>query len=96
MGNKSTMISAREEYINLIRGELLGPGSEISIPDKDHELLTTSPEKRYSIGILFPKNNKMNADNDDEARGDEGEIKENTEKEIEIDEEQKSEDYKSR
>ena len=61
-------MDARDEYIELIKEELLGPGSEVSIPDKEHELVTTSPHKRYSIGILFPKNNKLNADNDDSAR----------------------------
>lgn len=71
MNEMQNLVKAREEYIDLIRRELLGPGSEVSIPDAEHELITTSPEKRYSIGILFPKNNKMNADNDDTERPDE-------------------------
>ena len=58
-------INARSEYVNLIKKELLGPGSEIEIPDAEHELISTAPEKRYSMGILFPKNKKMEADNDD-------------------------------
>lgn len=61
-------IEARRQYIALIKDELLGPGSEISIPDTQHELITNSPDVRYSIGILFPRNNKINADNDDSAR----------------------------
>ena len=61
-------IKTRRQYIELIQNELLGPGSEISIPDKQHELITNSPDVRYSIGILFPKNNMLNADNDDSAR----------------------------
>ena len=61
-------LEARENYISLIKSELLGPGSEISIPDKEHELITNSPDVRYSIGILFPRNNKLNADNDDPAK----------------------------
>ena len=61
-------LEARENYISLIKSELLGPGSEISIPDKEHELVTNSPDVRYSIGILFPRNNKLNADNDDSAK----------------------------
>lgn len=64
----SEMIKTRDEYIELIKRELLGPGSEISIPDADHELISTSPDARYSIGVLFPRNNKMDADNDDSAR----------------------------
>ena len=62
------MIKAREEYIELIRKELLGPGSEISIPDEEHELISDSPNTRYSIGILYTKENKMNADNNDSSR----------------------------
>ena len=65
---KENYLAARDEYINLIKQELLGPGSEVSIPDKEHELITNAPDVRYSIGILFPKNNKLNADNDDSAR----------------------------
>lgn len=61
-------LATRENYISLIKSELLGPGSEISIPDKEHELITNPPDVRYSIGVLFPKNNKLNADNDDSAK----------------------------
>ena len=61
-------IETRRQYIALIKNELLGPGSEISIPDAQHELITNSPDVRYSIGILFPRNNKINADNDDSSR----------------------------
>lgn len=62
------MLNVRDEYIELIKSELLGPGSEISIPNKDYELISTSPEVRYSIGILFPRNNKLNADSNDNTR----------------------------
>ena len=31
------IFSAREEYIGIIRDELLGPGSEFSLPDREHE-----------------------------------------------------------
>lgn len=65
---KSEMIEARDEFIDLVKAELLGPGSEVSIPDAEHELITTIPEKRYSIGILFPKDNKMKADGNDVDR----------------------------
>ena len=68
MSQTSKMIEAREDYIKLIKQELLGPGSEISLPDKEHELISDSPNTRYSIGILFTKDNKMNADNDDSSR----------------------------
>ncbi len=68
MSIKADMIKAREEYISLIKKELLGPGSEVSIPDEEHELISDSPNTRYSTGVLFTKNNKMNADNNDAAR----------------------------
>lgn len=68
MSSTRDYLSARNEYIKLVKEELLGPGSEISIPDAEHELITNSPDVRYSIGILFPKNNKLNADNDDSSR----------------------------
>lgn len=59
------MIAAREEYIELIKSELLGPGSEFSLPDAEHELISSSPISRYSVGILFPQGNLMNQDNDE-------------------------------
>lgn len=34
---KENYLAARDEYINLIKQELLGPGSEVSIPDKDRK-----------------------------------------------------------
>ena len=61
-------LTARSRYVNLIKKELLGPGSEIELPDAEHELISTAPEKRYSMGILFPKDKKMNADNDDSSK----------------------------
>lgn len=68
----SNLIQARDKYIELTKKELLGPGAEICIPDEEHELITNSPEKNYSIGILFPRDNKMNADNDDTERSEIG------------------------
>lgn len=62
------MLKTRSEYIERIKKELLGPGSEISIPDEAHELISNSPHTRYSIGILFPRDTKMNAENGDATR----------------------------
>ena len=59
------LIQARKEYVGLLRRELLGPGSEISVPDEAHELISSAPDKRYSVGILFPRDIKMGAENDD-------------------------------
>ncbi|MBQ9009004.1 MAG: helicase, partial [Clostridia bacterium] len=62
------MLQTRKEYVDLIRRELLGPGSEISIPDEEHELISSAPDGRYSLGILFPRDTKMNAENNDTVR----------------------------
>lgn len=62
---KLQLINARDEYIELIKAELLGPGSEFSVPDKEHELISSSPTSRYSVGILYPQGNCMQQDNDE-------------------------------
>ena len=62
---REAMISVRDEYIDVIKAELLGPGSELSIPDAEHELISSSPLSRYSVGILFPQGNLIEQDNDE-------------------------------
>lgn len=62
---RNHLIDARDEYINLIKSELLGPGSEFSVPDIEHELISSSPMSRYSVGILYPQGNQVNQDNDE-------------------------------
>lgn len=62
---KEQMIAARGEYINLIKSELLGPGSEFAVPDAAHELISSSPISRYSVGILYPQGNKVEQDSDE-------------------------------
>ena len=63
MGNE--YITARKEYVERVKKELLGPGSEVSIPDEEHELISSSPSVRYSIGILFPQKQCMVRENED-------------------------------
>ena len=46
MSSIREFLSARDEYITRVKEELLGPGSEISIPDSEHELITNSPDVR--------------------------------------------------
>lgn len=75
MGNE--YITVRKDYVEHIKKELLGPGSEVSIPDIEHELISSSPNVRYSIGILFPQNQRITQDNDDAT--DEETITENEE-----------------
>lgn len=65
------LITARKEYIEIIKAELMGPGSELSYPDSEHELISSSPISRYSIGILFPQGNKVEQDNDETVAIDE-------------------------
>jgi len=65
MADKQEMVKVRDSYIELIKNELLGPGSEISIPDAEHELISDAPNTRYSIGVLYSKKKKMNADSND-------------------------------
>lgn len=62
---RERMIAARDEYISLVKQELLGPGSEFSIPDAEHELISSRPISRYSVGILYPQGNQVNQDNDE-------------------------------
>ena len=62
---REQMIDARDEYINLVKRELLGPGSEFSVPNIEHELISSSPISRYSVGILYPQGNQVNQDNDE-------------------------------
>ena len=65
------LITARKEYIEIIKAELMGPGSELSYPDSEHELISSSPISRYSVGILFPQGNKVEQDNDETVAIDE-------------------------
>ncbi|HRV72501.1 MAG TPA: helicase-related protein [Eubacteriales bacterium] len=62
---RKQLINSRDEYINLIKSELLGPGSEFNVPDIEHELISSSPMSRYSVGILYPQGNQVNQDNDE-------------------------------
>ncbi|MBR2884648.1 MAG: helicase [Clostridia bacterium] len=84
-------LAARKEYIELIRSELLGPGSEVSYPDKQHELISTPPHNRYSIGILFPRDQQLQADNDDTMSEQQEETSEEEESALQKDAENESE-----
>ena len=54
---REQLITARDEYIGMIKSELMGPGSEFSVPSPEYELISSSPISRYSVGILFPQGN---------------------------------------
>lgn len=68
---RQQLLKARDEYINLIKAELMGPGSEFSVPEHDRELISSSPLSRYSVGILFPQGYKINQENDETVSLDE-------------------------
>ena len=81
------LIDIREEYIEIIKKDLYGPGSEISIPDAEHELISDRPDQRYSIGVLFPKDVKRHADNNEkepESRIEEQEYSSQDEEDIHV------------
>ncbi|MHC1696022.1 MAG: helicase-related protein [Eubacteriales bacterium] len=82
---QTQLINVREEYIDLIKSELLGPGSEFNIPDVEHELISSSPISRYSIGILYPQGNQTNRDNDETEQNSEPETSDTVEDIIEED-----------
>lgn len=87
---RKQLLDVREEYIRMIKSELLGPGSEFPLPDIEHELISSKPTSRYSVGILFPQGNQMKQDNDETVpilEADEGIEKEDepdTESEIQM------------
>jgi hypothetical protein len=62
---QKNLIDIRKNYIKSVKSLLLGPGSEFSVPDPEHELISSSPVLRYSIGILYPQECFMNQDNDE-------------------------------
>ena len=37
------MLTARDEYIETVKRELMGPGSEFSVPNIENELISSSP-----------------------------------------------------
>lgn len=56
---------ARDFLVSKLKDELLGPGSENCLPNREYEIITDLPEVRYSVGILFPQENKIASDNDE-------------------------------
>lgn len=68
-----------EEIVGPGSGETIRKGMPCSLPDKETEVITDMPEKRYYIGVLFPKGDQMEVDNNatrfdiDEAKNNETE-----------------------
>jgi hypothetical protein len=64
---RKQLYCTRDKLIDVLKTELLGPGSEVSIPDAAHEIITDLPEVRYSVGILFPQKEKFKVENGDKT-----------------------------
>nr|WP_034909027.1 helicase-related protein [[Eubacterium] cellulosolvens] len=84
-------VLAREELINKMKAEMLGPGSELGDCDPEHELISSSPEKRYCVGILYPQGNLQKIEDDDTMGEDSG-----TKEEEEVDADETDEKGKKR
>lgn len=52
---QKALLTLRKKIMDNMRAQLLGPGSEVSYPDAEHELISESPAERYSVGILYPQ-----------------------------------------
>ena len=53
------LLKIRGSVIEAMRAQLMGPGSEVSYPNADQELISEPPSDRYSVGILYPQNQKF-------------------------------------
>lgn len=58
-------LDGRNELIERMRMEMLGPGSELSCVDVDHEVISAEPSQRYCVGILYPQGNIIGLEDDD-------------------------------
>ena len=68
-------LDGRKELIERMRMEMLGPGSELSCLDLEHEIISGDPGQRYCVGILYPQGNTIGLE-DDELDSKEGDTKE--------------------
>lgn len=63
--NTQEYIEFRRAIFESVKAEMLGPGSEDVGPDVEEELITDSPLERYSLGILFPQDNRFEHEEDE-------------------------------
>lgn len=70
-------LEQRNLFVDDIRKQILGPGSEITIDGIENELITDPPEVRYSVGILYPQDIKVTANINDEEVISEEDVQEN-------------------
>lgn len=72
--HKATMqdyLLARDRFIQAIKEQVIGPGSEGAWPDAEHELIIDPPQVRYSCGLLFPQKSLVSEEPDAEGVDDE-------------------------
>lgn len=66
----------RDEYLQTIVSEVMGPGSEGSTRDPEFEIIREAPKSRYVTGILFPSQDtgskQSSVEDDVEAQAQEG------------------------
>lgn len=67
------LLKLRKDIMDNMRSQLMGPGSEVSYPDAEHELISEPPAKRYTVGVLYPQNQKFGDNDAEDLRGNETE-----------------------
>lgn len=84
---KEEFIEARSMIYEEVKKELLGPGSEDITGDVEYELITDDPISRYSLGILFPRedinkqdtNSSLDVETNEDSRDDRNDFLDNDE-----------------
>ena len=74
----SNFVEARQNILDEMTKELIGPGSDIYPGSPDEEIIADNPVKRYTVGMLFPQlgshNEESDAEDEEEgAKGGDGE-----------------------
>lgn len=86
-------LDTREKLIKQMKMEMLGPGSEEYEGDSEYEILSGKPEKRYCVGILYPKGNKCNIEEDETMSDTDSQVENELEKE-DVEEKEQVEDVR--
>ena len=63
--DKSKFIKTRDEYVEYVKQQLLGPGSEGECPDFEHEILSTGAAGKYCLGIIYPQDDNYGGNDTD-------------------------------
>lgn len=68
MAMEKDYCEVRGALLDAVKKELIGPGSEEIGPDTAEEIITESPDSRYTVGMLFPQSSST----EEETASDEG------------------------